>query len=75
MRDALRCIRCGACLNVCPVFQVIGGHAYGTTYQGPIGSVITPTFRGVEAFAHLAHASTLCGACTEACKFNAITGI
>lgn len=67
MRDALRCIRCGACLNVCPVFQVIGGHAYGTTYQGPIGSVITPTFRGVETFAHLAHASTLCGACTETC--------
>lgn len=67
MRDALRCIRCGACLNVCPVFQVIGGHAYGTTYQGPIGSVITPSFRGISEFGHLAHASTLCGACTETC--------
>lgn len=67
MRDALRCIRCGACLNVCPVFQVIGGHAYGTTYQGPIGSVITPSFRGITQFGHLADASTLCGACTETC--------
>lgn len=66
-RDALHCIRCGACLNVCPVFKNIGGHAYGTTYPGPIGSVITPHFRGLQDWKHLSAASTLCGACTEAC--------
>lgn len=66
-RDALRCIRCGACLNVCPVFKNIGGHSYGTTYQGPIGSVITPHFRGLQDWKHLSHASSLCGACTETC--------
>jgi ferredoxin len=61
------CIRCGACLNVCPIFKNIGGHAYGTTYQGPIGSVITPHFRGLQDWKHLSGASSLCGACTEAC--------
>jgi L-lactate dehydrogenase complex protein LldF len=66
-RDALHCIRCGACLNVCPIFKNIGGHAYGTTYQGPIGSVITPHFRGLQRWKHLSGASSLCGACTEAC--------
>jgi len=66
-RDALHCIRCGACLNVCPIFKNIGGHAYGTTYQGPIGSVITPHFRGLQKWKHLSGASSLCGACTEAC--------
>jgi L-lactate dehydrogenase complex protein LldF len=66
-RDALHCIRCGACLNVCPIFKNIGGHAYGTTYQGPIGSVITPHFRGLQDWKHLSGASSLCGACTEAC--------
>jgi L-lactate dehydrogenase complex protein LldF len=66
-RDALGCIRCGACLNVCPIFKNIGGHAYGTTYQGPIGSVITPHFRGLQDWKHLSGASSLCGACTEAC--------
>lgn len=66
-RDALHCIRCGACLNVCPIFKNIGGHAYGTTYQGPIGSVITPHFRGLQSFKHLSGASSLCGACTETC--------
>lgn len=66
-RDALHCIRCGACLNVCPIFKNIGGHAYGTTYQGPIGSVITPHFRGLQQWKHLSGASSLCGACTEAC--------
>jgi L-lactate dehydrogenase complex protein LldF len=66
-RDALHCIRCGACLNVCPIFKNIGGHAYGTTYQGPIGSVITPHFRGLHDWKHLSGASSLCGACTEAC--------
>lgn len=66
-RDALRCIRCGACLNVCPIFTNVGGHTYGTTYQGPIGSVITPHLRGLDAWNHLAYASSLCGACTETC--------
>ena len=66
-RDALRCIRCGACLNVCPVFKNIGGHSYGTTYQGPIGSVITPHLRGLQDWKHLSQASSLCGACTETC--------
>ncbi len=66
-RDALRCIRCGACLNVCPVFQNVGGHTYGTTYQGPIGSVITPHYKGLQQWKHLSHASSLCGACTATC--------
>lgn len=66
-RDALQCIRCGACLNVCPVFHTIGGHAYGTTYSGPIGSVITPLLRSESEFGHLSYASSLCGACTEIC--------
>ena len=66
-RDALHCIRCGACLNVCPIFKNIGGHSYGTTYQGPIGSVITPHLRGLQQWKHLSAASSLCGACTEAC--------
>ncbi len=65
-RDALRCIRCGACLNACPVYRQIGGHTYKTTYQGPIGSVLTPHFRGHE-FDHLSYASSLCGACTSVC--------
>ncbi len=66
-RDALHCIRCGACLNVCPIFKNVGGHAYNTTYQGPIGSVITPHLRGLQNWKHLSAASSLCGACTEAC--------
>jgi L-lactate dehydrogenase complex protein LldF len=66
-RDALDCIRCGACLNACPVFRTIGGHAYGTTYSGPIGSVITPHLRGLHEFEHLSYASSLCGACTSVC--------
>jgi L-lactate dehydrogenase complex protein LldF len=66
-RDALHCIRCGACLNVCPVYKTIGGHAYGTTYQGPIGSVITPHLRGAEEWSHLPYPSSLCGACTDVC--------
>lgn len=66
-RDALRCIRCGACLNVCPIFKNVGGFTYGTTYQGPIGSVITPHLRGLKDWAHLSSASSLCGACTETC--------
>src|SRR5690606_10517735 len=66
-RDALHCIRCGACLNVCPIFRNVGGHSYGTTYQGPIGSVITPHLRGLQEWKHLSYASSLCGACTETC--------
>ncbi|TWT77440.1 Lactate utilization protein B [Posidoniimonas polymericola] len=66
-RDALRCIRCGACLNVCPIFKNVGGHTYGTTYQGPIGSVITPHLRGLSSWKHLSDSSSLCGACTETC--------
>jgi len=66
-RDALHCIRCGACLNVCPIYKNIGGHAYGTTYQGPIGSVITPHLRGLQNWNHLSFASSLCGACTGVC--------
>jgi L-lactate dehydrogenase complex protein LldF len=66
-RRALSCIKCGACLNGCPVYKNIGGHAYGTTYSGPIGSVITPYMRGMQEFKHLSFASTLCGKCTEVC--------
>jgi L-lactate dehydrogenase complex protein LldF len=66
-RDALHCIRCGACLNVCPIYRNVGGHSYGTTYQGPIGSVITPHLRGLQTWKHLSYASSLCGACTETC--------
>jgi L-lactate dehydrogenase complex protein LldF len=64
---ALHCIRCGACLNVCPVFRQVGGHAYDPVYSGPIGAVLNPIIKGVENAGELAHASTLCGACTEAC--------
>jgi L-lactate dehydrogenase complex protein LldF len=66
-RDVLQCIRCGACLNACPVFRTVGGHTYGTTYQGPIGSVLTPHLRGLDEFQHLSSASSLCGACTDVC--------
>jgi L-lactate dehydrogenase complex protein LldF len=66
-REALNCIRCGACLNGCPVYKNIGGHAYGTVYSGPIGSVITPNMAGQEEFRHLSYASSLCGKCTEVC--------
>jgi len=66
-RDSLGCIRCGACLNVCPIFRNVGGHTYGTVYGGPIGSVITPHLRGLQAWKHLSYASSLCGACTETC--------
>ena len=66
-RQVLSCIRCGACLNACPVYKNIGGHTYNTTYSGPIGSVITPHFQGMEDFKHLSYASSLCGACTSVC--------
>ena len=66
-RESLYCIRCGACLNACPVYKNIGGHTYGATYSGPIGSVITPHLQGMESFKHLSYASSLCGNCTEVC--------
>ena len=66
-RESLYCIRCGACLNACPVYKNIGGHAYGTTYSGPIGSVITPHLRDMGDWKHLSYASSLCGNCTEVC--------
>ncbi|PST84215.1 iron-sulfur cluster-binding protein [Pedobacter yulinensis] len=66
-RQGLYCIRCGACLNACPVYKNIGGHTYNTTYSGPIGSVITPHLKGMEEFKHLSYASSLCGKCSEVC--------
>ncbi|HEY0060232.1 MAG TPA: LutB/LldF family L-lactate oxidation iron-sulfur protein [Flavisolibacter sp.] len=66
-RESLYCIRCGACLNACPVYKNIGGHSYGTTYSGPIGAVITPHLRGMKDWKHLSNASSLCGNCTEVC--------
>lgn len=66
-RESLYCIRCGACLNACPVYKNIGGHAYGTTYSGPIGSVITPHLKDMGEWKHLSYASSLCGNCTEVC--------
>lgn len=66
-REMLRCIRCGACLNACPVYRKIGGHAYGAVYSGPIGAILTPMFKGLGNFKDLPNASSLCGACYEAC--------
>jgi L-lactate dehydrogenase complex protein LldF len=66
-RQGLYCIRCGACLNACPVYKNIGGHTYETTYSGPIGSIITPHMQGMEEFKHLSYASSLCGKCSEVC--------
>jgi L-lactate dehydrogenase complex protein LldF len=66
-RQSLYCIRCGACLNACPIYKNIGGHSYGSTYSGPIGSVITPHLSGMDAYKHLSFASSLCGNCTEVC--------
>jgi L-lactate dehydrogenase complex protein LldF len=66
-RQSLACIRCGACLNACPVYQQVGGHAYGSVYPGPIGAVITPQLMGIEKAAQLPYASSLCGACRDVC--------
>lgn len=66
-RESLQCIRCGACLNACPVYRRIGGHAYGGVYSGPIGSILTPLYDSVALNPHLPHASSLCGACQAAC--------
>jgi L-lactate dehydrogenase complex protein LldF len=66
-REMLACIRCGACLNVCPVYRKAGGGAYGPVYSGPMGAVLVPLLVGLERAPSLPHASSLCGACTEAC--------
>jgi L-lactate dehydrogenase complex protein LldF len=66
-RQALACIRCGACLNACPVYRQIGGHAYGSVYPGPIGAVLSPQLFGIARTAHLPYASSLCGACRDVC--------
>ncbi len=66
-RQGLYCIRCGACLNACPIYKNVGGHTYNTPYSGPIGSVITPHMRGMEDFKHLSYSSSLCGNCSEVC--------
>lgn len=66
-RESLYCIRCGACLNACPVYKNIGGHTYASTYSGPIGAVITPNLKELGDWKHLSHASSLCGNCTEVC--------
>ena len=65
--DALKCIRCGACLNACPIYKNVGGYTYNTTYSGPIGSVITPFFKGFKDYGHLSYACTVCGRCSEVC--------
>ena len=67
LRESLFCIRCGACLNACPIYRNVGGHAYGGVYAGPIGAVLTPLYDGLVANRHLPHASSLCGACEAAC--------
>ncbi len=69
-RESLQCIRCGACLNACPVYRRIGGHAYGGVYSGPIGSILTPLYDSVTENPHLPHASSLCGACQSACPIK-----
>ena len=65
--EALKCIRCGACLNACPIYKNIGGYTYDATYSGPIGSIITPFFKGFSEYNHLSSACSVCGKCTEVC--------
>jgi L-lactate dehydrogenase complex protein LldF len=69
-QDMLRCIRCGACLNHCPVYQAVGGHAYGWVYPGPMGAVLTPSLIGIDKAGHLPNASTFCGRCEEVCPMR-----
>jgi L-lactate dehydrogenase complex protein LldF len=69
-REMLRCIRCGACINHCPIYGVIGGHAYGWVYSGPMGAVLIPNLIGVDEAGHLPNASTLCGRCEEVCPMR-----
>ncbi len=68
--ESLACIRCGACLNICPVYQNVGGHSYGWVYPGPIGAIVTPLMNGLKNAAPLPHASSLCGACKQACPVD-----
>lgn len=70
MRESLYCIRCGSCLNACPVYKNIGGHTYEATYSGPIGAVLTPHLKGMYDYGHLSFASSLCGQCTKECPMN-----
>jgi len=69
-QDMLRCIRCGACLNHCPIYQAVGGHAYGWVYTGPMGAVLTPAIIGIEEAGHLPNASTFCGRCESVCPMR-----
>ncbi len=69
-QDMLRCIRCGACMNHCPVYGVVGGHAYGWVYPGPMGAVLTPSLIGIDEAGHLPNASTFCGRCEEVCPMR-----
>jgi L-lactate dehydrogenase complex protein LldF len=69
-RDMLRCIRCGACINHCPVYHAVGGHAYGWVYPGPMGAVLTPSLIGIDKAGHLPNASTFCGRCEEVCPVH-----
>jgi L-lactate dehydrogenase complex protein LldF len=66
----LRCIRCGACMNHCPVYQEVGGHAYGSVYPGPMGAVLTPSLVGIDKAGHLPNASTFCGRCESVCPMR-----
>jgi L-lactate dehydrogenase complex protein LldF len=70
LREALYCIRCGACLNICPVYRKVGGHAYGWTYSGPIGAVVSSVLVGLDKAKDLPHASSLCGACQDVCPLK-----
>lgn len=69
-REMLRCIRCGACINHCPIYSAVGGHAYGWVYSGPMGAVLIPNLIGIDAAGHLPNASTLCGRCEEVCPMR-----
>ena len=69
-QDMLRCIRCGACMNHCPVYHAIGGHAYGWVYPGPMGAVLTPSLIGIDKAGHLPNASTFCGRCESVCPMR-----
>jgi L-lactate dehydrogenase complex protein LldF len=70
LQDMLRCIRCGACMNHCPIYHAVGGHAYGWVYPGPMGAVLTPTLVGVDKAGHLPNASTFCGRCESVCPMR-----
>jgi L-lactate dehydrogenase complex protein LldF len=69
-QEMLRCIRCGACMNHCPVYHAVGGHAYGSVYPGPMGAVLTPSLNGIDKAGHLPNASTFCGRCESVCPMR-----